>query len=545
MTLASRFAGDYLGLPAADTYDVVVDSDLPVQMPDGVILLADRFYPRAAERAPLILVRSPYGRTGLFGLLFGRLIAERGFQVVVQSCRGTFDSGGELNPFVNERTDGVATVRWLERQPWFPGAFGTLGPSYLGLAQWALARDAGPALKAMALQITASQFRDQSYPGESFALATALGWSDLMTFQESGLFARFTARRRLRRGVSHLPLNESDRASTGKAIAFYREWLEHNQPGEAFWAARDFSDSVPTLTAPAQILSGWFDIFLPWTLEDYRALRAAGRSPHLIIGPWTHADPAVFAAMLRESIAWMRAHLLGETQRLPSLPVRLFVMGANEWREYDEWPPRETNSQRWYLHGNRGLGPEQPDAAAPDTYRYDPADPTPMVGGVVLGPGGGSVDNRRLEARGDVLTYTSATLHEDVEVIGDVSVELWVSSSLEHTDFFARLCDVWPDGRSMNLCDGLIRVQPGRGAQQPDGLLRIEIALWPTAHRFKRGHRLRLQISSGAHPRFARNTGSGEPLATATTLRVAQQTIFHDAQRQSAVVLPIQKWTRE
>jgi putative CocE/NonD family hydrolase len=175
---------------------------------------------------------------------------------------------------------------------------------------------------------------------------------------------------------------------------------------------------------------------------------------------------------------------------------------------------------------------------APDHYRYDPANPTPSVGGTLLLTGGPR-DNRRLEARPDVLSFTTASLDADLEVIGPISLELYVRSSLEHTDFAGRLCDVHPDGRSINICDGLLRLNPDTDGVQPDGSRRIQIDLWATAHRFRRGHHLRLQVSSGAHPRWSRNLGTGEPIGTAVSMIAADQTIYHDRTRPSALVLPV------
>jgi putative CocE/NonD family hydrolase len=539
MTLLTRVTAALAKLPRARTHDVAVERDLKVPMDDGVTLVADRYCPRDFTRGPVVLIRSPYGRRGPLGALLPRLIAERGFQVVLQSVRGTFGSGGEFDPFVNEGRDGTSTVEWLRKQPWYDGTLATFGPSYLGLVQWALAPAAGAELKAMTLQITASQFRDQTYTGESFSLATALIWSHGITFQERGFWAATGRRRRVARGAAHLPLAEADRVTVGETRSFYQDWLKHTQPDSAFWAARDYSAGVPETNAAIDMVGGWFDIFLPWMLEDYRRLRAAGREPFLLIGPWAHTDGACFAASMRESLAWLKAHILGERSDLRPTPVRVYVMGAKEWRDLPDWPPAEAQARRWHLHAGALLATAGPRASQPDRYRYDPANPTPSVGGVWLGPGSGAKDNARLEKRSDVLVYTSAVLENDVEVIGDVSAELYVRSTLPDTDFFVRLCDVEPLGRSVNICDGVIRLKNGAVERQLDGTLKIIVKLWPTAHRFLCGHRVRLQVSSGAHPRFARNTGSGEPLGTARKMWIADQTIFHDPAHPSAVILPV------
>ena len=541
MTLTSRLMGWMFKLPPAETYDVVVEREIKVPMPDGVNLLADHYYPRGSAKLPTILVRSPYGRGNIWGLVFARFFAERGFQVLVQSCRGTFGSGGEFDAFRNERTDGLATVEWLKKQPWFSGEFATLGPSYLGLVQWAIAADAGPELKAMMTQITSSEFRNSDYIGGSFGLDTSVFWINLMTHQEDSHMAALSAQRsdkKLRPALNHFPLSEVDMVAVGKPVPYFREWLEYHEDNDQ-WKEVDFSPTVPQVTAPVLQLGGWYDIFLPHTFADYERLRGAGRNPYLTIGPWAHNDLRWMPTAVRESLMWLRAHVLNDRSSLREKPVRLYVMGANEWREYDAWPPAGYADQRWHLQADKGLSPQTPADSDPDHYRYDPADPTPAVGGASLSQNAGPKDNRALEARPDVLCYTSAPLEGDVEVIGAVRAELYVQSSLAHTDFFARLCAVDPSGKSINLCDGILRLRPGCPDPEADGCLKIAINLWPTAYRFQKGHRIRLQVSSGAHPLFVRNPGSGEPLATATTLCVAEQSVYHDPSHPSAIILPV------
>lgn len=541
MTLASRLLSRLLDFPPAQ-HEVLIEHKLPVPMPDGVTLLADRYAPRTGGPWPLILVRSPYGRSG-FGLQFGSLFAERGFQVLVQSVRGTFGSGGRFDPFRHDRADGQATLAWLRQQPWYSGQLALMGPSYLGFVQWALARDAGAELKALVPHITASEFRGQTYAGGAFSLDTALSWAHLIHVQERSplrlIAAQLGAVRKLKPIFNHLPLNEVDTLVTGKPVHFLQDWLVHDAPEDPWWNAADFSASVPEVTAPVHLVGGWYDLFLPWMLKDYLALRRAGHQPYLTLGPWVHNSLGGMGAALRESLAWFKAHLQGDKSQLREAPVRLFVMGANTWREFPEWPPPGFKPQRWHLHAGRALSPTPPSASEPDRYRYDPADPTPSVGGALLTKEAGVRDNRALEQRPDVLTYTSPALEQDLEVIGPVRAELFVRSSLAHTDFFVRLCDVEPSGKSINLCDGLLRLVPGQPAAEPDGTLRVAIDLWPTAHRFLKGHRVRLQVSSGAHPRFARNPGTGEPLGTAKRLVAADQTVFHDPDHPSALFLPI------
>lgn len=538
MTATSRFFERAMKLPPAQTRGVTVQRDLPVQMPDGVVLLADRYAPAEAERPPLVLVRCPYGRRGIFGTLAGRLFAERGFQSVVQSCRGTFGSGGELDPFgLTETADGLATVEWLREQPWYPGCFGTWGPSYLGITQWALATLALPDHKAMAIQVSAARPRDMVRQGGSFALATMLEWMDQVTRQErpGAIFLQPLRGGRLRRLAGHLPLRDLDQLTTGLSAPYWQSWLGDDAD---FWERHQFASGPARVTSAVAMVGGWHDIFLPAQLTDYEALRAAGLQVRLTIGPWRHSDQEAVGTWVKDGLDFLRTVLSEEAADHEAGPVRIFVTGADEWRDLPAWPPA-ASPQRWYLQSDGGLAAGLPTRGQPDRYTYNPADPTPSLGGPVGNQGAARVDNRMVEARSDVVTFTSATLPADLEIIGVPAVELHVASNREHTDFFARLCEVSPAGASVNICDGLLRLSPGRPAAAPDGTRRASFDLWPVAHRFSAGSRLRLQVASGAHPRFARNTGTSDPLTTATMLVTAEQRVYHDPAHPSAVILPV------
>jgi putative CocE/NonD family hydrolase len=545
MTVLSRFLGKAMKLPAAESHAVKVDRDLAIPMPDGTVLLADRFIPAGGSDSPLVLVRSPYGRKNMFGTLFGTMFAERGLQVLVQSCRGTFGSGGEFDPFA-ETDDGLATVAWLRAQKWYPGSFATCGPSYLGMVQWAIAAQAGPDLKAMALLVTTSDPHATFYDGGSYTLETSLVWLNLVAHQERRFALIRQARddRRLRPLFGQLPLGGLDVAAIGRQSSMWQDWLTHTDADDPFWSSRRWSSASSSLAVPVSFVGGWYDIFLPGQLRDYAALRAAGHEPYLLIGPWQHTDQDGMATSVRESVAFLRAQLLDDAP-LRQARVRVHVGGLEgdgAWRDLPAWPPPATE-QRWHLQAGGALSADPPGASAPDGFTYDPVDPTPSVGGPVLsasvGRGSAPPDNRQLEARADVLTYTSASLPADLEVMGQVSADLFVRSSLENTDFFARLCDVDPAGRSVGVCDAIIRLTPGKVAPEADGTIRVLIELWPTAYAFRAGHRVRLQVSSGAHPRYARNPGSGEPLATAAKLVKADQQVYHDPDHPSALVLPV------
>jgi uncharacterized protein len=545
MSFISRLIGWLMHLPPADTHDIVITCNIQVPMPDGVKLLADRYAPRNATRLPTLLVRSPYGRRGFFSALTALPYAERGYQVLIQSCRGTAGSGGQFIYTRNEHADGLATIEWIKQQEWFSGELATLGASYLGFVQWSVASDAGPELKAMVPQVTTSDFNHFRYQGGSFNLETSLGWSTMMTTQAatglrlSSILMYGQRERKLERAYGHLPLGDADRLVVKQSSQPFQEHVLHG-PEDAYWKPIDFSTRLAKVQAPAYLMGGWYDIFLDWQLKDFQALRAAGKQPYLLVGPWTHTSFSWGGITIREALAWLDTHVKGKGDRLHETPVQLFVMGENKWRAFAAWPP-PARSERWYLQAGGVLAPSTPPASEPDRYRYDPADPTPAVGGNSLGAEKhmGPKDNRSLEARSDVLVYTSAVLEQDMRVVGPLSAELYVRSSLEHTDFFARLCVVEASGKSINLCDGILRLTPGSVARQPDGSLRISIEVWPTAYHFRKGQRIRVQVSSGAHPRFVRNPGSGEALATGTKLCVAEQIVYHDPEHPSAILLPV------
>ncbi len=538
-------------LPRARTEDVVCERDLRATMDDGVVLLADRWV--AADTRdrpqPTVLVRSPYGRRQFVGMLFGRLLAERGLAVVVQSVRGTFGSGGRFSPF-DERDDGLATLRWLRDQPWHAGPIGAIGPSYVGFVQWAVAGQPSADLAAMSIHVSASQFYDQTYAGGSLSLETMASWMVLLAAQESRLapVAINRALHSLPGRLAELPLGDLDERATGAPVQWFREGFGDMDRGGAYWSARDFSSTVPEVTAPVSFVGGWYDILLPWMLDDFEALQGAGRGPQLLIGPWSHTSPGLVGAGEREGVAWLRAHLLGDDRLVRAAPVRVMVTGERRgggWRDLPAWPPPNTGERRLYLQSGQRLSdePAAGDAGDGDRYRYDPSDPTPSLGGPILLERSAVVDNAPLEARDDVLTYTTAPLAQTVEAIGHVSVELWARASEPYFDLFARVCDVDADGVSRNVSDALTSIGPGRAEQTSDGTWRARWRLWPIGHRFAAGHRVRLQVSSGAHPRYARNPGTGDTAAhaKAETMRTVEIEILHSAERPSALVLPIQR----
>ncbi|TNY34883.1 CocE/NonD family hydrolase [Thermomonospora catenispora] len=520
-----------------------VERDIPVPMPDGVTLLTDRYAPAGRPDAPTILVRTPYGRRGLPSMLNGLPFVPFGFQLLVQSTRGTFGSGGEFDPLGGEQEDGLATVEWIRRQPWFNGSLACYGASYLGYTSWAVASAAGPALKAMSVQVTASSFRDAAYVGGSFALETVLMWSDLTARQERRLGminGALLAKRRARRAAATgRPLAELDALTTGAPLRFWQDLLANDEPGAEYWRGRDFTASVAEVGAPVMLLGGWYDIFLPWQLKDYLTLRAAGRLPFLTIGPWWHADARHGLVAMRESLAWFRAHLKGDFSGIRAHPVRVYVTGAKQWRDYRDWPPPGMKARPWFLQPGGGLGEDGPPSDGPTRYVFDPADPTPALSGPSLLGSCKPVDQRPLERRPDVAVFTSAPLRADLDVIGPVSARLHVRCDREHTDFVVRLCDVAPDGTSLNVCEGSRRLRPGDPPADADGVRAVTVELWPAGHRFRRGHRVRVHVTGGAFPIVAVNPGTGEPLGSAVNRVVQRHEVFHDPDRPSAIMLPV------
>ena len=533
MKLTSHLIQRQMRLDPPLTRDLVTERDLQVPMPDGAVLLADRYAPRPGDQGlPLALLRSPYGRRGPIAWGMARPLAERGFQVLMQSVRGTFGSGGTFDPLRCEREDGLATLEWVVKQPWFGQAIVLCGMSYLGYAHWAVADQLPAAVKAMIPQVTESALTLEFLREDGLSLETPFAWGVMMAEVEGrdAIARQATRPRRVRRAVRTLPLGAADVAAAGRRLDYIQDILASHS-GAPRWSGIDHQDKVGEVTVPVSSVGGWHDIFLPGQLRDFQVLQRAGHPVRLTIGPWTHDATDTMSAGLQETLDFGLACARGE-QPPPRPPVRLFVMGEEAWRDFDTWPPEGYPSRRYCLQPGGGLSAELPAESGPDRYRYDPADPTPSAGGVRMGRDSGRVDNSAVEARADVVTYTTAVLDSDVDVIGEVSAQIWFRSSLPHADVFVRLCDVDPRGRSSNVCDGLTSLTSA------NELACVPVRLWPTAYRFKRGHRIRVQVSSGAFPRYARNPGTGEPPATATTLRIADQAIHHDPAHPSAIILP-------
>jgi uncharacterized protein len=568
-------------LPPRTNY-VAVQRGLRVPMSDGTTLLADHYLPIVSRPAATVLVRCPYGRGLPFSLLEAQLLAERGYHVLLQSCRGTFGSGGEFEPMRHEAADGQDTVAWLRGQSWFDGRLATYGLSYLGFVQWALAMDPPSELVAAVVHVGPHDFSRSIYRHGVLDLYNYLAWSDLMAHQESigpvsGAMRVAGGDRRVRAALDRMPISVGARELLGTGAPWFEVLLEHPQLTDSFWAPMQCGAALDRMSAPTLLVGAWQDIFLGQTLEQYRALAARGVPTRLLVGPWTHQDTLFKGGTaVAESLAWLDRYAGTGTVgseaggRYRGHPVRIWVGGSpqrpgkpgttmnsgtarvpdglrrlgglgsrdgatGEWREISDWPPAGPGQQRWYLGAGGTLSPAGPAADAdvtPARFRYDPADPTPSVGGATLALNAGTRDNRQVEQRPDILVFSSEPLDEPVEVIGYVTAELSVTRDNPHADVFVRLCDVDPRGRSRNICDGIVRLTD---ADPLAGTVRV--SLIAAAHRFGRGHRIRLQVAGGAHPRFARNPGNGQVDAAPADLVPTRYTVGLGAGAPSVLLL--------
>ncbi len=526
---------------------ITIERSVPVPMRDGAVLLTDHYRPLTEGPRPAVLMRCPYGRGWQYAMT-ARPIAERGYHVLLQSSRGTFGSGGAFRPGSDEAPDGQDTVAWLRRQDWFSGQLAAVGPSYLAFSAWALAVDPPPELTALAVYISPHDLAAAGFGHGPFELYNLLFWTDVMANEEHFGGTRMTWRtitadKRLAAGTNRLPLAATAAAVDGAgAPAWYAEWMNHPDPADSYWDGYRAGVALDRVNVPTLLVSGFHDFFVEQTMHQYRALRSRGVTVGLTVGPWAHLGLDMPIA-LRETIAWLDAFADGAGDGRPprSQPVRVWTSGTGRWRDLPAWPPADAARCALYLRPAGELSAGEPAATAETAFtpfRYDPADPTPSVGGRLMSVRhGGSRDNRAVETRPDVLTFSTAPLTTAVEVAGVPAVDLYISSDNLYFDMFARLCDVDPRGRSLNLTDQIIRFAPDSVA--PGEVRRVQLALTDVSHVFRPGHRIRLQVSGGAHPRYARNLGTPEDPATSTTTAPVTHHVQHSRDYPSALVLPV------
>ena len=503
-------------------------------MRDGVELLADHYRPLTPNPAGTLLVRTPYGRGYPVSVLFGSIYAARGYHVVVQSVRGTFGSGGDFYPFAHEIDDGADTAAWLRDEPWFTGTFATMGASYLGFTQWALLTDPPPEMAAAIITVGPHDLSGPRWGTGTFGLNDFLGWNDSISHQEDkgrirNVVRMVRARRLMARATAALPAGEGGRRLLGEAAPWYESWLEHPDHDDPFWTGTQLQAALERTTVPVLLLTGWQDVFVEQTLEQYAQLRRRDVPVAVTVGSWTHSHMLTKGAptVLRESLAWLDTHLAGNNVA-ERRPVRIHV-NHDRWLDLDEWPPPMPEQVRYLQPGGRLGDAVPPDTAPSPSFTYDPADPTPTVGGRLLSPEGGYRRDDKLAERADVLTFTGDTLSQDLYVVGNPVLELSHSCDNPHHDVFVRVSEVDAKGRSRNVSDGYRRGTSDSGT--------ITIEMDAVAHRFRSGSRIRVLIAGGSHPRFARNLGTGEPLLTGRRLRPATHTV-HLGEGASRLRLP-------
>ena len=516
-----------------------VDKGLRIPTRDGFELVTDHYIPANADPAATLLIRGPYGRAFPNSTTYGAVFAGAGYHVLIQSVRGTFGSTGGPLPFVKEAEDGQDTVAWLRSQSWFDHRLASLGGSYLGFTQWALLEDPPPELHAAVIVVGPHDFGRAMYGTGAFALAMGFGWSEAMANQEvggrlRGMARMLTAGRKPEPGLDGLPLAQAAEPALEGRAPWYRDWLGHEDVNDPFWDRYRYREGLMKSQVPTLLVGGWQDIFLDQTIEQYATLTERGVDVGLTIGPWAHLDTVAKGSgvIWRESLDWLDHHVGGEARGKRSKPVRIFVTGAGEWREYAHWPV-PVKELLYYLQDQGTLG--ESAGGGTSSFTFDPAHPTPAVGGPLLHPRHAGVkDNKELEARADVLTFTSNPVGNDIDIIGTPAAELAIAVDNPHADVFVRLCDVDRKGQSRNFTDGLVRLDPAVPANQAQ---HVTFRLGACAHRLVSGHRLRMQVSGGAHPRYVRNFGTGEPLATGEKLAPSVHLVQHDRSR---IVLPVE-----
>lgn len=534
--LADRVRDRLWRLPAP-TNDYTVTRDVEVPMRDGVALRADHYLPLLDKPKGTVLVRSPYGRTFPWSLEYGTSFAARGYHVVIGSVRGTFGSGGTFEPMVHEADDGADTAAWLRNQPWFDGEFATIGPSYLGFAQWALCSDPPPELRAAVVIAAPHDFATATWGTGAFTLNDFLTWTDMMAHLEGpnrlrGQLRRMAAPRAVARATAALPMGRAGRALLGGGGRWYESWLEHPDPDDEFWLRMRMGAALDRVKTPVLLIGGWRDLFADQTLAQYRRLHERGADVALTVGGWSHSQfmGRGGRVVLNEALSWIDTRMGGAGTPRQS-PVRAEVENSH-WIELPHWPPATRNEVLYPARHGRLLSTPPTDTALPSTFTFDPGDPTPTVGGRLLQQRSACEDSA-LAARDDVLTFTGEELTSDVSVLGTPVVEIAHSCDNPHRDLFVRLGRVDANGRSYNVSDGFIRLPTDSTA----GTFRLELDA--TAHRFPAGSRIRLLIAGGCHPRWARNLGTGEPPVHGEAMRTATHTVHHGAGGISRVTLPV------
>jgi hypothetical protein len=536
------------------------DLNVGVYMRDGVRLSANVFRPAAPGRYPTVLLRTPYDKGGDITPNFQSFL-NHGYALMIQDVRGRYESAGTFEPINQEINDGDDTVSWIARQPWSDGNVGMYGGSYLGIAQWKAALAHNPHLKAIFPYVSGDDdYRDRFYsPGGAMKLGHRLLWvSD--NLRASGYdppaFGDY---------IWTVPERNADAMATGHSVPLWQIASSH-PTYDHFWKEASVREHLKDIHIPVYSVGGWYDNYVESDLDAFTTLSKSNPEDRIMIGPWPHTFNTPFARVsfgkdstvpLRpEQLKWFDRWLKGNSTPDDGHPVRIFVMGINQWRDEEEWPLARARPVKFYLGGNGhanslygdGLLTEKQDKhTPPDHYLYDPQKPVPTTGGAVCCDSRkfpwGPMDQRAVEKRHDVLVYTTRPLTADLEVTGPIRLILYAASTARDTDFTAKLVDVFPTGEARNLTDGILRVRYRDSLEsvklmKPGEVYRLTVDVGVTSNVFRAGHCIRLEISSSNFPRFDRNPNTGRPIADETQLLKAAQTVFHDRDRHSYLLLP-------
>jgi len=546
------------------TMKTKVEKSVKIKMRDGVELVAEIVRPADEGKYPAILERTPYGRE-IFSKLSGEWWARRGYVHIVQDARGRNESGGEWTPLVNERKDGYDTIDWIARQSWSDGKVGMIGGSYGGWVQWAAAVEAHPALRCIVPQVSPPDpfFNfpiDHGVP----MLYGAIWWSNFVKEKKTPLIPEIP--KDLEK-LKTLPLSKVDDEVLGRDIPFYDEWLGKESP--ASFAGANFMADMNKVKIPILHISGWWDGDGIGTKLNWAKMRALGHKDQwLIYGPWSHAfnsssrfgdvdyGPDAITDLDLIYLRWFDTWLKNKPAQWDKQPkVRIFVTGANEWRELGDWPDPRSREMTLYLssegpaNGATSVGEliaTAPGEQEPDRYTYNPASaqiPNQLKEvKSFFDLLAGATTLVKIEAnKNDVLVYRTPPMNDPIEISGPIDLDLYFSTSAKDTDFFASLIDInEKDEMRIIGIPGKIRARYLSGWEkpallQPGKVYKCSIALWDTAHQVKKGHRLGVLIDSQKFPNYARNLNTGEPIRNATRMVAAHQTIYHDAKHPSAL----------
>ena len=561
--------------------DVLCERDVPVKMRDGTILRCDVWRPRAGEAVPALLQRQPYDKRMAQAYVYAHpaWYARQGYGVVVQDSRGRGSSEGNFYPLRGDANDGVDTIAWCAAQSWCSGKVASFGFSLPGLNQLLAAAEKPAALvTAIPGFYPQGMYDGLTHVGGAFGLAAVLNWAILLAPDA----ARKAGRPELLNDIRNasgcggppptLALKDMPFLVKPDLMPFLRDYLEHPAYGP-YWQEFELGNRLSQISVPCLHLSGWYDSFVTQTIEAYERFTAETSGEHrLLVGPWYHipwtqqVGAIDFGDAARNfvdeyQLAWLEAWTKGRRKALEALPlVRVFVTGSNSWHDGDSWPLRGTASQTWHLRsggranslsGNGFLSLEKPgETELSDYFLYDPAGPVQSLGGhsccfpqaSPMGP----MIQRDVELRNDVLVYSSPPLDRPIWVAGKVTARLFAATSARDTDWVVKLCDVAPDGRSINIQEGVIRARFRDGFDratllEPDTINEYVITVGACCHRFAAGHRIRVQMTSSNFPGIDRNPNTGGPLGMEEPFEwvPASQTIFHDAARPSSINLPV------